>query len=196
MCVASIDRLTNRAMRGFAWRRMLWPRSWPVVDRVPGAGWPDAVVYEIRQTPDPQRRGLLLALVGRATEVVSLNASALARARVLHGAGFHRLDALHVALAEAARVDAFLTTDRQMVRLAARLSMGVSPWSPIRSRGCWRLLQNDTTIPIERRDSHGRSGGLVARTGAGRLDQVFGPVWGWQWRLHSESSPLVARWRS
>lgn len=81
----------------------------------------EAVVYEIAQTPDPQRRALLLALVAGAAEVVPLTAAALRSARDLQGAGLHRLDALHLALAAAGRAEVFLTTDRRILKLAGRL---------------------------------------------------------------------------
>ena len=51
---------------------------------------------------------------------VALTDAAVTRAQELKGMGFRTYDALHLACAEEARVDVFLTTDDRVFRLATR----------------------------------------------------------------------------
>ena len=58
---------------------------------------------------------------GAATKVL-VNAAIRRRAKELEAIGVKPIDALHVACAEAAKCDCFVTTDKDLIRKAGRLS--------------------------------------------------------------------------
>ena len=61
-----------------------------------------------------------MALLALASEIIEENDQIAHRAKALHKAGYGVFDALHLACAEAARVDVMLTTDDRFVRKASR----------------------------------------------------------------------------
>ena len=61
-----------------------------------------------------------MALLALASEIIEENDQIAHRAKALHRAGYGVFDALHLAGAEAARVDVMLTTDDSFVRKASR----------------------------------------------------------------------------
>jgi hypothetical protein len=80
----------------------------------------EALTDEVDRNPDIQRRqenGTLLTLASARLEVDGLTAS---RAAKLQVAGYGAYDALHLACAEAARVDVPLTTDDKFIGKASR----------------------------------------------------------------------------
>jgi predicted nucleic acid-binding protein len=80
----------------------------------------EALADEIERNPHVERRlenGALLAL---ASESIEVNDPIAARAANLQSAGYGAYDALHLACAEAAGVDALLTTDDDFIRRASR----------------------------------------------------------------------------
>jgi predicted nucleic acid-binding protein len=79
-----------------------------------------ALGAEIDLTPDPDRRRRARILLTRCHEWVPLTEPVKHRAQELQTMGFGAMDALHLASAEAARVDIFLTTDDRLLRLARR----------------------------------------------------------------------------
>ena len=85
----------------------------------------EALSYEIRQTPDAERRQRVGLLTTAVSHTVLIEAAEEARARQLEVAGFHALDALHLACAESGAADVLLTTDDRFVRLAVRASIGL-----------------------------------------------------------------------
>jgi len=84
-----------------------------------------AIDYEIRRTPDLQRRALLTALSCEAHEFIGLSAAVEKHGRHFKESGFHRLDALHLALAAVGRADAFLTTDDRLLRRAEKFRLEI-----------------------------------------------------------------------
>jgi len=78
------------------------------------------VEAEVDQTPNPERRARVRAMLRGAHSTVALTEAAVTRAKALQGMGFCTYDALHLACAEHAAVDVFLTTDDRVLRLAAR----------------------------------------------------------------------------
>ncbi len=81
-----------------------------------------ALADEIDRNPHVERRLESAALLALASETVEVNDSIVARAANLQIAGYGAYDALHLACAEAAGVDALLTTDddfpgRRVVRV-------------------------------------------------------------------------------
>ncbi len=84
--------------------------------------WIGSVVLEaeISRNPDSDRRQDAETLLAFVQEVVKLDDGIIVRARELQRAGFSEFDTLHLACAESAQVDVFLTTDDRIVRRANR----------------------------------------------------------------------------
>ncbi len=78
---------------------------------------------EISRIADPARREALQELLARAvTERVELDEQTAELARKIQARAVAGFDALHLALADRARVDVFLTTDDRLVRRAKRMN--------------------------------------------------------------------------
>jgi len=75
---------------------------------------------EAARNPDPLRRGIVADLLRGADECAEIRAECEAFARVLASRGVSAMDALHLAAAERARCDVYLTTDDRLVRAASR----------------------------------------------------------------------------
>ena len=80
----------------------------------------EVVDFEIANAPDLERRERLQTLIPRRHRYVRHEQEMSARALELEERGFVGIDALHLACAEAAGADVFLTTDDRLLRLAAR----------------------------------------------------------------------------
>ncbi len=80
----------------------------------------EMLLYEIRQNPDLERRQRVLLFASQAQQVVEISDKILRRAEELEKSGFDTYDAIHLASAERARVDVFLTTDDQILKVAVR----------------------------------------------------------------------------
>ncbi|RMD60006.1 PIN domain-containing protein [Candidatus Parcubacteria bacterium] len=81
----------------------------------------DALVYETNRNPHPMRREYALAVLALAKEHLEISEEVEQRAAELVEQGFKALDALHLALAEAGRVDYFCTSDDKLLKRARRL---------------------------------------------------------------------------
>jgi len=77
---------------------------------------------EIEQIPDLQKLSRAKLLSGFIQQKVEIGEVETERAKELHKEGFQVFDALHIACAESAKVDAFLSTDDRLLKLAKRLS--------------------------------------------------------------------------
>ena len=80
----------------------------------------DIIDDELSQHPDHERRGKVEVLLTIATSNVLLTTAIERRAEELQKLGIAPLDALHLASAESAQADCFLTTDDKLLRLAGR----------------------------------------------------------------------------
>jgi predicted nucleic acid-binding protein len=80
----------------------------------------DVLVYELGQTEDVERKERLLLLAGQSHQVVAMTEKILTQAEKLAASGFDSYDAIHLASAENAKVDVFLTTDDNMQKIANR----------------------------------------------------------------------------
>lgn len=80
----------------------------------------EVLVYELEQTVDPERRERLLLLVGQSHQVVEITEKIINRAEKLETSGFDSYDAIHLASAEQANVDVFLTTDDNIRKVSNR----------------------------------------------------------------------------
>ena len=78
------------------------------------------VSYEVDNIPNQERRNRIKAILRGAKEVQPLSDRAVERGEELKGLGLKTYDALHVACAEQASVEVLLTTDKRLVRTAAR----------------------------------------------------------------------------
>jgi len=80
----------------------------------------DALADEIHRNPDVERRLENAALMAMASESVQVDDLIAGRAADLQTSGYGAYDSLHLACAEAARVDVLLTTDDAFIRWASR----------------------------------------------------------------------------
>ncbi len=80
----------------------------------------EIIDIEVAAMPDTGRRIRIQRITTHATEHVSPEELTFARGFRLQSIGFSGYDALHLACAEFANVDLFLTTDDRLVRLAER----------------------------------------------------------------------------
>lgn len=95
------------------------------------------VLFEIHQTPNPERKNRLLTLCEAASEIIRLDDAMYALAERLKGVGFTSYDALHVACAQHAGVDIMLSTDHKVIKRAAHAGNLVT----IRVENPWVWLQ-------------------------------------------------------
>jgi len=86
------------------------------------ATWVSSAVLEVElsRNPDLDRRHDVKELLVFANEVVEPGAEVVARAKVLESLGYGVFDAFHLACAESAKVDVFLTADDDLLRRSRR----------------------------------------------------------------------------
>ena len=77
----------------------------------------DVLVYENSKDPDIERRRRVSSYFHLAGEFVEIDEASVKRAIVLEKFGFSAIDALHIATAEKADVDCFITCDDDIVRV-------------------------------------------------------------------------------
>lgn len=77
--------------------------------------------YENRQNPFLERKEKILTYLSLAKENLSLDSSILERAKILEKLGLKPIDALHLATAEKAKVDYFITCDDSLAEKARNL---------------------------------------------------------------------------
>jgi predicted nucleic acid-binding protein len=80
----------------------------------------EILLYEIKQNADLERRQRVLSFAALAHQTVETSKKVLDQAEELEGKGFYSYDAIHLASAEDAQVDVFLTTDDQLQKVANR----------------------------------------------------------------------------
>ena len=78
----------------------------------------DAVVYEISNTKNEERKDRLLSINDRAQTYISINDEILKRTVEIKEMEFTTYDAMHIACAETAKVDIFLSTDKGLINKA------------------------------------------------------------------------------
>ena len=80
-------------------------------------------IASLQEASSIQEQGMRedrLALIGTASAILRSDESCELRAKALERLGFGGGDALHIAYAEHARAELFITTDDRLLRLAAR----------------------------------------------------------------------------
>ena len=80
----------------------------------------EAIDSELDEMPDADKRKLTRNFLMLQSESVPVGDRECARMRELVGLGFSAYDALHIACAETAKCDIFLTTDDDILKHAAR----------------------------------------------------------------------------
>jgi predicted nucleic acid-binding protein len=76
--------------------------------------------YELGKTEDTERKERLLLLAGQSHQVIETTEDILIQAEKLEISGFDSYDAIHLASAEQAQVDIFLTSDDNLQKAADR----------------------------------------------------------------------------
>ncbi len=79
-----------------------------------------AIEFEIDRMTDSDRHAEMSLMVNSFSEFVLVGEPERHRGKVLESLGFGQMDAVHLACAEKARVDVFLTTDDDLLRKAAK----------------------------------------------------------------------------
>jgi predicted nucleic acid-binding protein len=80
----------------------------------------EILLYEIGQNPDLENRQRVMSFASLAHQIVETSEKILRRAEELEELGFDSYDAIHLASAESSKVDIFLTTDDQILKVASR----------------------------------------------------------------------------
>lgn len=78
-----------------------------------------AIESEVAQTPEITRKQQVIDLLAMVKMSIRVTSEIMERASSLRNLGFKPFDALHIACAEAADVDIFLTTDDRLLRKAS-----------------------------------------------------------------------------
>ena len=102
-----------------------------IVDGVDHLVWSVILDFENAQHPLADRRVEIARWAQRAMVHMAVTSDVAARAHAFTAAGFRPLDAAHLACAEAAACDRFLTCDDQMLRTARRVSVEVRIHNPM-----------------------------------------------------------------
>jgi len=76
----------------------------------------DAIFYEISKIPNLERKEKVFSLISKAQIYIEFNQKILDRAKEIQKLGIKSYDALHVACAEEAESDIFLTTDDKLLK--------------------------------------------------------------------------------
>jgi len=71
--------------------------------------------YENQKNPYPERKGKILTYLSLARRKITLTSSIVERAKFLESLGVRPIDALHIASAEEARVEYFITCDDSLL---------------------------------------------------------------------------------
>lgn len=97
-----------------------------ILSRIENGEWDwvgsEVLMDEIEQMPDTQKLSRTKLLSGFIQENIEIGEKEERRAMELQSDGFQVFDALHIACAESAKADVFLSTDDRLLKLAKRNS--------------------------------------------------------------------------
>jgi predicted nucleic acid-binding protein len=82
----------------------------------------EVLMDEIEQTPDTQKLSRARLLSGFIKQMVEIGEAEVERSKELQGEGFKEFDSLHLACAENAKADVFLSADDHLLKLAKRIT--------------------------------------------------------------------------
>lgn len=95
-----------------------------ILSRIENGEWDwvgsEILIDEIEQMPDTQKSSRIKLLSEFIRENIEIGEKEEQRAMELQRDGFQVFDALHIACAESAKVDVFLSTDDRLLKLAKR----------------------------------------------------------------------------
>jgi predicted nucleic acid-binding protein len=80
----------------------------------------EILIYEIEQNSDTERTERLMLLAKESNQTIEITEEILGQAQKLVSLGFDEFDAVHLASAENAKVDIFLTTDDNLQKVSNR----------------------------------------------------------------------------
>ena len=80
----------------------------------------EILLHEVGQNPDLENKQRVLSFASLAHQVVEITEKILRRGEELEKAGFDSYDAIHLSSAEFGKANVFLTTDDQVLKVAAR----------------------------------------------------------------------------
>jgi predicted nucleic acid-binding protein len=101
-----------------------------IIDGVDQLIWSAILTFENAQHPLADRRIEIAQWAHRAVVNVAITQPVAIRAHALTAAGFRPLDAAHLACAEAAACDRFLTCDDQVIRRTRRVQVRLRVQNP------------------------------------------------------------------
>ena len=93
--------------------------------------WSAVLTFENSQHPLEDRRNEIARWKQRASAHVGITGAVAERAQELVDAGFHAFDSAHLACAETASCDRFLTCDDRLLRRAGRVQLMVEVQNPV-----------------------------------------------------------------
>jgi predicted nucleic acid-binding protein len=102
-----------------------------IIDGTDHLVWSAVLEFEDSQHPLMDWRTEIARRAQRAVVNVVISDQVSARAQILTEAGFGALDAAHVACAEAAGCDYFLTCDDRLIRRVRRMQLAVRVQNPV-----------------------------------------------------------------
>ncbi len=102
-----------------------------IIDGVDRLVWSAILDFENAQHPLADRRTEIGRWAQRAVVNIPVTPQVSARAHALTAAGFRPLDAAHLACAEVAACERFLTCDDQVLRRVRRVQVGVHVQNPM-----------------------------------------------------------------
>ncbi len=91
----------------------------------------EALLFEVNRNPNLTRRDYVLEVLSKANEFIEVDEQAEKRAKEFNAIGIKPLDALHLALAEKARVDYFCTCDDRFMKKAKSIAVKTKVVSPL-----------------------------------------------------------------
>ncbi len=97
-----------------------------VVDGQVSLSHSQVLAFEVNRIPEEIRREGILNFFGYCSDFQMLAEAVETRGTLLHSLGFKRMDALHLASAEALKADIFLTTDDRFAACATRSMQHIS----------------------------------------------------------------------
>ena len=102
------------------------PQEWQLVSST-------ALESEIAKTPDALRKQRVMASLAIAQVTIFVSEAILNRAKTVSALGFKSFDALHIACAEFAQADVFLSTDDRLLRKSQthQSSLNVAVANPV-----------------------------------------------------------------
>lgn len=95
-----------------------------IIERVRLGTWrlisSEAITVELERMRNLEKKASILELLALATQMQEIDTEVDLRAQQLEGFGFGLFDAFHLACAEAAQANAFLSTDDRLLKTALR----------------------------------------------------------------------------